>query len=98
MFELAERLGMTVRELSMRMDSRELSEWMVWDSRIKISDADIQTARVNFTLACCHSDPKKRRPRFADFLPDRRPRLAMTGDEIVGAFRGAFARLAEVKS
>lgn len=94
LFELAERLGMTVRELSLRLDSRELSEWIVWDNRIKISDADIQTARVTYTLACCHSDPKKRKPRFKDFLPDRRSKLAMSGEEILAAMKEAFGQLA----
>lgn len=30
-FGLAERLGMTVRELLERIDARELSEWMAYD-------------------------------------------------------------------
>ncbi len=45
-FRLAAELGMTVRELLARMDSRELSEWMAFD-RIE----PIGSGRANLALA-----------------------------------------------
>ncbi|MGB9780618.1 phage tail assembly protein T [Caldanaerobacter sp.] len=64
---------MTVKELLSRIDSQELTEWMVyytlepWGTEVE----DLRTGIVASTIANVNRDPKKQKKPFApkDFMP-----------------------------
>lgn len=64
---------MTVAELLGRIGSRELSEWMAFDSLEPFGEerADLRAGIVAATVANVNRDPKKQRTPYApqDFLP-----------------------------
>lgn len=74
------------------MDSHELSEWIVFDNRIRITPLEVLSADIRHALACALTEKGKPRPKHKDFLPDKRPRnrQEMSGDEIMNAFKSAF--------
>jgi glycosyltransferase A (GT-A) superfamily protein (DUF2064 family) len=78
-FSLAERLGMTVKELLARMDSQELSEWLAFD-KVYNRQGDYQTARICHAI---YSIFAKRAGKLADHLP-RRPARQMDDESIKG--------------
>ena len=70
-FRLAGHLGMTVRELETRMDSRELSEWIAFDRySAPIGFHWLQTGYVVSAALAPHS---KRTPKPTDFVPVVKP-------------------------
>lgn len=74
LFRLAGHLGMTVAELCERMDSRELSEWIVYERywRGPLDDSWRQTG----ILASAAIAPYAKRghaPKASDFIPVEKP-------------------------
>src|SRR5688572_19982987 len=70
---LAMRLGMTLDELGRRMSSRELSEWMAFDSIEPIDSdkrAELSAGIIASTLANCHLKRGAKALRPVEFMPD----------------------------
>jgi hypothetical protein len=64
---------MTVRELSERMDSRELSEWLAYTKYFQaLPDSWEETGLLASLLAIPYS-PRGRCPRGHDFVPVEKP-------------------------
>ena len=73
MFALAGHLGMTVSELSKRMDSQELSEWMAYTRWFQaLPDPWKQTGLEVSAMLAPHS-PRGRAPSASDFNPIEKP-------------------------
>jgi len=73
LFRLAAQLGMTVRELCERMDSRELSEWMaVHRYYMPLTDTWHQTGVLASAMLAPYSGRGKQ-PRPSDFVPLENP-------------------------
>jgi hypothetical protein len=73
MFQLAGHLKMTVRELSQRMDSQEISEWMAYTRYFEaIPDSWEETGLLASLLAIEYS-PRGKCPKGRDFVPLRKP-------------------------
>jgi hypothetical protein len=69
MFALAGHLKMTVKELSERMDSQELTEWMAYTRYYEaLPDAWRQTGLTVSALLAPHCE-KGKAPRAEDFVP-----------------------------
>ncbi len=64
-------LGMTVRELLQRMDSRELSEWLAYDriEPIGAVRSDLGAGIISATIANCHRGKRSQPYTPADFMP-----------------------------
>lgn len=77
---MALALGKTVGELSSSLSSRELMEWMAFDSMEPIGDrrGDLQNAMLMCLLANINRDPKKSPYRVSDFIPTYEPRKPQT--------------------
>jgi hypothetical protein len=72
-FRLAGHLGMTVRELSERMDSRELSEWMAFTRYYEaLPDSWAETGLMVSAMLAPYS-PKGKAPKASDFIPLEKP-------------------------
>ena len=73
MFRLAGHLKMTVKELSERMDSRELAEWLAFHRYFEpLPDSWKQTgllASASLAPYC----PRGRTPKVSDFVPVETP-------------------------
>lgn len=73
MFRLAGHLKMTVGELSQRMDSRELSEWMAYTKYFEaIPNAWAETGLMVSAMLMPHA-PRGKAPKPADFIPIEQP-------------------------
>ena len=73
MFRLAGHLKMTVRELSVRMDSRELSEWRAYTTYFEaLPDSWEETGLLASLLAIPYS-PRGKCPKGSDFVPLAKP-------------------------
>lgn len=73
MFALAGHLGMTVRELSCRMDSAELAEWMAYVRYFQaMPDPWRQTGLLVSAVLAPHS-AKGKAPSASDFIPIEKP-------------------------
>lgn len=73
MFALAGHLGMTVRELSRRMDSAELAEWMAYTRYFQaMPDPWRQTGLLVSAVLAPHS-AKGKAPSASDFIPIEKP-------------------------
>lgn len=73
MFRLAGHLGMTVSELSRRMDSRELSEWMAYTRYYEaIPNSWAETGLLVSALLAPHT-AKGKLPKPSDFIPIESP-------------------------
>lgn len=72
-FRLAAQIGCTVRELLLRLDSRELTEWMAFDALEPIGGrrGDRNAAIVAATVANCHRGRRSRPYQVEDFMPRR---------------------------
>jgi len=59
-------LGCTVRELLNRIDSRELSEWMLYEQMEPFGDTltDMHASQLAYLLAETNRDTKKRKDPF----------------------------------
>jgi len=69
MFRLAGHLHMTVGELSRRMDSRELAEWMAYTKYFEaIGNPGAETGLIVSALLAPHA-PKGKAPKPQDFIP-----------------------------
>jgi len=69
MFALAGHLGMTVGELSTRMDSRELTEWIAYTRYYEaLPDQWEQTGLVVASLLAPYAK-EGRSPKARDFVP-----------------------------
>lgn len=69
MFRLAGHLGMTVRELSRRMDSQELSEWIAFTRHFHaLPDPWRQTGLLTSAVLAPYS-PAGKAPKAEDFNP-----------------------------
>jgi hypothetical protein len=69
MFSLAGHLGMTVGELSTRMDSRELTEWIAYTRYFEaLPDQWEQTGLVVASLLAPYAK-EGRSPKARDFVP-----------------------------
>jgi hypothetical protein len=67
LFRLAGHLGMTVREIETRMDSRELSEWIALDRYYEpLGDTWLQTG---YQIAASLAPYSKRKLDPRDFVP-----------------------------
>jgi len=84
MFRLALSLGMTVAELSERMDSRELSEWMAYNNLEPFGEerADARSGIVAATIANVHRGKNTRPYEPKDFMPKFGPAKEQTPDEM----------------
>jgi hypothetical protein len=71
---LALALGMTVREMLGKLDSRELTEWMALDGMDPIGQErdDLRAGIVASVVANCHSTKGRFKP--SDFVPKFGPR------------------------
>jgi hypothetical protein len=73
LFRLAAALGMTVRELETRMDSRELSEWLaVHRFFMPLPDPWRQTGVLASAALAPYTKPEHA-PASADFVPIEQP-------------------------
>lgn len=81
-FRLAARLGMTVRELLDRIDSAELTEWMVYARLTGDLDPHFGPAIVAHTVAAVHGVKSS---RVSDYYPVP-PRPPQSGVQIKAAF------------
>ena len=70
LFRLAGHLGMTVRELGKRMDSRELTEWMAFEQYYHgtLGDEWRQTGMLAAAVIAPHCGRGKT-PKPEDFIP-----------------------------
>lgn len=86
MFKVALALGMTVRELGLRMDSAELSEWLAYDRIDPIPDPWTQTGMVCSVLAQLLGGKAGAKKTPRDFIPIRhRPRRKPMGGAAIRA-------------
>ncbi len=74
-FALAERLGMTVGELGVRMDGAELMAWARRAARQTTWEDRIELMLANFMAMYAAANGAKR-ARVTDFLVDREPAVA----------------------
>jgi hypothetical protein len=73
LFRLAGHLGMTVRELSRRMDSQELSEWVAFTRYYHaLPDPWQQTGLLTSAVLAPYSE-KGKAPKASDFVPTEKP-------------------------
>jgi len=73
MFRLAGHLGMTVGELSMRMDSRELTEWIAYTRHFEaIPDSWAETGLLASAMLAPYAQ-KGKAPSASDFIPIEKP-------------------------
>jgi len=73
LFRLAGHLGMTVRELSRRMDSQELSEWIAFTRYFQaLPDPWRQTGLLTSAVLAPYS-PQGKAPKAEDFNPIEKP-------------------------
>jgi hypothetical protein len=73
LFRLAGHLGMTVRELSRRMDSQELSEWVAFTRYYQaLPDPWQQTGLLTSAVLAPYS-PHGKAPKASDFVPTEKP-------------------------
>ena len=73
MFRLAGHLKMTVRELSERMDSRELSEWRAYTRYYEaLPDSWAETGLLA-SLAAIQYSARGKAPSAKDFIPLQKP-------------------------
>lgn len=93
LFRLAIRLGCTVRELLLRIDSAELSEWIAFDRLEPFEDGYWQAALVARTVSGCFTG--KPRP-LEQFLPKRSDRAqpGQTSEELLAKMRSIYALMA----
>jgi len=75
---------MTVREMLSRIDSRELAEWMVYDSLEPIGSVRIDLAAgiVASTMANCHRGKNQRVFSPLDFMPFQNSERAGASEDI----------------
>lgn len=93
MFRLAAHLGMTVKELGQRMDSRELAEWVAMHRFFDpLPDPWRQTGLLA-SAALAPYCPKGRTPKTEDFVPIERP--PQHEAQILDAIEQAKARMAK---
>ena len=73
LFRLAGHLGMTVRELSRRMDSQELSEWVAFTRYFHaLPDPWQQTGLLTSAVLAPYSERDKA-AKASDFVPIEKP-------------------------
>ena len=85
MFRLALALGMTVGELSNRMSSHELQEWIAYSLIEPFGEwrADLRAGIVASTIANVNRGKGRRAYKATDFMPFERPqRKAQTPEEM----------------
>jgi hypothetical protein len=88
------QLGCTVRELLKRVDSKELSEWMAFDSIEPIGDirTDLAAGIVASTVANCHRGKSQQAFMPMDFMPlHQKETTAENAAEEVGSKLRAFS-------
>jgi hypothetical protein len=95
LFALAGHLGMTVRELSNRMDSRELTEWYAYVHHFRgpLDEPWHQTGVIASACLSPYTKPGKR-PKPSDFIPVTRPpqhetQLQATMEKLIRKLGGA---------
>ncbi len=86
-FRLAGHLGMTVRELLSRIDSREITEWIVYErAHGPLGDRRLDHIGAMITAAIVNANRGKGPPkRVEDFLPSwggKPIRVAKSADEL----------------
>ena len=86
-FKLAAKLGCTVKELLARMDSKELSEWMAYNSIDPFTEnrADMRQAITSRILAA--GLLKKQFCNLDDFMPIRKPVEEMSIEQMKNILR-----------
>lgn len=100
MFRLALSLGMTVAELSQRMDSRELSEWMAYFGIEPFGEerADLRAGIVASTIANVNRGKNTNPFAPKDFMPnfgkpkEQTPEQMKTVAKLITAMYEAKAR------
>jgi hypothetical protein len=88
---------MTVRELLVRIDSRELTEWMIyydmepWGTEIE----DWRAGLIASTVANVNRDPKKRKEPYAphDFMPKRVQEIKQQSPEEMARVMGIWGQV-----
>jgi hypothetical protein len=91
MFALAGHLGMTVGELSRRMDSRELTEWMAYTRYYQaLPDPWRQTGLEVSAMLAPHS-PRGKCPSADDFNPIEK--APQHGDQMLAQIKALQAAL-----
>ena len=99
LFRLARELGKTVHELERSLGSRELAEWMAYDSIDPIGEVrgDLRAALISSTMANIHRSTKTRAYKLADFLLIKDPEPDLPIDAQIKNFRAGFSKLIRKK-
>lgn len=85
LFRLAGHLGMTVKELSRRMDSQELTEWVAFTKYFHaLPDPWQQTGLLTSAVLAPYS-PQGKAPKASDFVPTEKP--PQTTDQMMSELR-----------
>lgn len=89
---LALALGMTVREMLAKLDSKELSEWAAYYSIEPFGyfRSDLQSGVIASTVANCNRTKSSRSFSPLDFMPigEHKQQKVMSGDDIKDVFKG----------
>lgn len=91
---------MTVADLDSRLDSYELTEWMVYEQMtgpLGRRRGDIQAATIAAVIANANRGKGGRRFRMQDFLIPYGRSARMSGEEILAAVRDINTRLGGVE-
>jgi hypothetical protein len=73
MFALAGHLGMTVKELSSRMDSQELAEWMAYTRYFQALPDPWRQTGLEVSAMLAPYSTKGKAPSAEDFIPIEKP-------------------------
>ena len=78
---------MTVRELLQRIDSRELTEWIAYDTVEPIGAVrtDLSAGIISSTIANCHRGKNTQAFTPMDFMPLQKNKVA-EGDDVAHSF------------
>jgi hypothetical protein len=82
-FRLAAHLGMTVRELLSRLDSRELSEWIAYYNLDPFGEARADYRAAMLACLTANINRGKHEPfKISDFMPNFEPKKPQTMEEM----------------
>jgi len=83
-----------VRELLLRMDSRELSEWMAYEQIEPFGErrADLRSAIIACVIANAWRSPNRPPFRVQDFMPFEQGSEPITGEKAATFLRGILSR------